>query len=110
MTKIKVEVTDADIRHGQSGNCWRCPVALAIKRVTRAQEVNVTAIDVSVWGDSVVLDTPPTSSAWTTKRLSDPCWSLERVQLPTVVRAWIRAFDDNKPVRPFFFHLEVPWL
>ena len=80
---IRVQVTQEDIDQGEADNCFDCPVALALKRVTGAViEVNNSFAIV----DGVAIRLPPT------------------------VEIWIANFDYNGPdaVKPFSFSLELP--
>lgn len=39
--RVRVEVTQNDIRKGRRGDCANCPIARAVKRVTRVQNALV---------------------------------------------------------------------
>lgn len=86
MSKITVEVTADDIRHGQRGTCDRCAVARAVCRTFRC-EPDVIAID----GDWLIFVNTPYLC----------------IDLPQTVRDFIDAFDNEQPVQPFTFELEA---
>ena len=81
MKTIEVEVTERNIKQGLLGMEEYCPVALAIKRVTRLRNVFV--------GGGVI---------------ETEKWS---VKMPVKVRKFIGRFDDEKPVQPFKFTLKI---
>ena len=80
--RTKVRVTQADI-DASLGGCSDCPVALAINRATG-------------WDD-----------AWVTKASLMRDHTGEFVQpLPERARAFVRAYDEGRPIRPFTFFIE----
>ena len=82
-TRIKVDVTQEDIDHGVQSDCRKCPVARAISRALGFQVEAYSTI--GIW-------------------LSDS----DKVPTPAIASAFIRQFDEFKPVSPFSFDLEVP--
>jgi hypothetical protein len=44
---MKIEITQKDIDEGRPGNCWECPLALAVKR-TIAPKYSTVAVHKSV--------------------------------------------------------------
>lgn len=74
---MRVEVTAEDIAKGRRSSCSRCPIARALKRAGFA--------DVSVYNYEF--------------------WHGENgeARLPRSAQAFIRRFDDKKPVTPFVF-------
>jgi hypothetical protein len=48
MKRLKVTVTQEDIDEGERGECSRCPIALAIKRVFSNTFVSVNGADARV--------------------------------------------------------------
>jgi len=81
--KTLIEVTAEDIAKGIPKVCAACPVALAIKRVTgrgaSVMQLYIGFHDGSGWIDS-----------------------------PREVLPFVRAFDNEQPVKPFSFELDVP--
>ena len=79
---MHIEVTQYDIDHGSVGSCYRCPVAIAVKRHTHARWVTVTPEEIDIEGES-----------YTT---------------PREVARFIRHFDKRSAKKPFTFELSKP--
>jgi hypothetical protein len=77
---MRVAVTAKDITDGERGNSLRCPVALALKRITGR--------------DWEVL-----------KTVAYPTGSTERYPLPLAATAWLAHSDAGADVEPFAFAL-----
>jgi hypothetical protein len=75
---VTVSVTPKDIQSGQHGSTCQCPIALAVERVMPGR--------IHVFDDGVYAN-----------RLF--------AKLPKHARAFIAAFDDQKPVKPLRFSL-----
>ena len=78
---MKIEVTAEDIEKGNQGNCWRCPVALALMRAFQTNRVSVTGPYAQIKG--------------------------ERFDLPNKVQRFISSFDKGTDVTPFTFQLPL---
>lgn len=76
---MRIDVTQEHIDKGLTGSCSRCPVALAL------WDVGIPAV--------VHYDTAETYR--------------DEIILPVSARAFIAAFDDGEPVKPFHFDIEV---
>jgi hypothetical protein len=87
---ITINVTQEDIDHGEKGMCRKCPISLAIQRVTNFDYCYVNDIFVSFYN-------------------GDPLEELLiKKQLPEVARKFIRIFDGNiGDVFPFSFELDM---
>jgi len=81
--KRKIEVTTGNIRKGVASEVYHCPVALAIKRTLKIDNVYV-------------------AQDMTSFRFNDTEFDLS---LPVRVINWIDRFDDRKEVKPFSFML-----
>ena len=81
-TTYMVEVTQRDIDDGEPRNCYMCPVALALQRVT----------GLSVDVDGPILYLFPMHAS-----------KLLYCYAPVPVRAFMNRFDTGKPVQPFTF-------
>lgn len=79
---MKVSVTEQDIKEGEKGNCWHCPVALALKRAT-GREVSVRALN---WG------------------FKDGAGFYD---LPQSARLFINEFDRWGKEEPFSFEVDI---
>ena len=86
MKTVRVEVTAEDIEEGQPNMCRACPVALAIRRATKAEEVFVIR----------------------TATIYPPAGMSYVVALPYEVITFIERFDLDAHVEPFEFSLEIP--
>ena len=78
--KLHVEVTAEDIAAGEQDSCERCPIALAILRVTDSEYVRVEY-----------------ERIWLDRTLCTP---------PKKARDFMSAFDDGKTVKPFSFTID----
>lgn len=81
---LTVEVTAQDIAEGREGDCWHCPIALALTRAVGGEPVHVNFSDISDGG-----------GGWYRK-------------LPTEAVSFQRWFDRGDPVEPFSFKVRVP--
>lgn len=79
--KVTIEVTPEDIVDGERFNSCRCPIALATKRVLPDRPVDVHRAGMIVGGDEI--------------------------KLPWRAQDFIARFDDEKPVDPITFEIEV---
>lgn len=93
--KLKVEVTEEDIKEGCRLSPNLCPVARA---VSRARNPGKSPLDEGY------------ESAWVTQGVTR--FSLEsladRAENPPEVTLFIIRFDTQVPVQPFTFELEIP--
>jgi hypothetical protein len=81
---ITVSITDSDIDNGTRGDCWKCPVALALWRATGEKYI--------VWSGNAY-----------------PLGRRDRnVILPNSVQSWIGRFDRSEFPKPMEFQLTVP--
>jgi hypothetical protein len=82
LTGVTVTVTAADIQRGSAADPLRCPIALAMKRVTRRKVcVNVAEVHVGNVG------------------------SRDVYELPRRADRFMDAFDFGHPVKPFSFKI-----
>ena len=90
MVGMQVYVTPKDIRLGIAGICAECPTALAIQRRVKPLGYIVASVSgryVSTFGNMAAFHFKPTDS----------------------VVAFVAAFDDYEPVKPFRFKLpDIP--
>ena len=85
MTRVRVSVTAEDIAQGKPYVCWGCPVAIAMTRT---------------------LGYPVAVDEW---RWFMEEGSVRRLHgLPDAVQAFVKAYDQQQPVAPFSFTVEVP--
>lgn len=77
---IQVRVMQRDIDRGHRSDCFKCPIALALKRAFPRREFEVGFGFVS-------FEKGPT------------------ISLPTKAREFIDAFDNKQPVKPFTFRI-----
>ena len=84
--RVRVEVTKNDIRRGRCGDCSNCPIARAVKRATKIQNVNVDedSISISNDGQSLYIDS------------SQKC------------TRFVQKFDSGEKVKPIVFLINVP--
>lgn len=87
--KETITVTQADIKAANTIStnnppCIACPIAQAVRRLHPDWKVRRKQIDNGLDSGAVVVD------------------------LPSVATAFIDAFDEAKPVKPFSFTIEVP--
>lgn len=89
MDKVKVSVTDYDIAKGQSLS-GSCPIALAIKRI--------------------IVDTiyPNVSALGIMFKLSSTGAVQYQVDLPIDAKDFVYNFDEQNPVGPFDFEVDIP--
>ena len=86
---VTVQVTSEDIAHGLSGNCDRCPVALAIRRLL----LPGIFVRAGTWFFAL-------------HRGSDV--SQYNQMLPGQAVDFITAFDSGKTPEPFEFQIDIP--
>jgi hypothetical protein len=86
--KIKVEVTEKDIKRGKPVSCSGCPIALAFRRATKTTSSSKRMKYVDVSGGYV---------GFVYK--NDDYW----VDLPRRAQNFIHKFDLGKSVKPFSF-------
>lgn len=82
--KLKLKVTNRDIKEGNAGTTDSCPVALAALRAGFEEP--------SVSDNKIELKTPAGSTL--------------RIRTPRSVAKFIERFDEDKSVRPGTFTLE----
>jgi hypothetical protein len=80
-----IKVTRNDISRGESHSCSLCPVARAIRRAFPGKTVTVGCALVNVDG-------------------------YRTIELPPMVRNFIRDFDSKRPVTPISFRIPKPVL
>ncbi len=80
-----VSVTEEDIKWGTPRTCYSCPVALALCRELGWHGADVTERFVT--------------------RIDEEGDSVETFCTPAVVTRFVKAFDANRPVKPFSFTL-----
>lgn len=80
MTKLTVRVTQGDIDKGAAGSHCNCPIALAVKRLTGANDVSVNCDDIY--------------------------FGYKIFPLPPKVSKFILSFDFHQPVKPFQFTIK----
>lgn len=89
MSAITCSVTQEDIDNGESGDCYRCAVALAMARATGDDGANVHEHE------------------WELRLEVEGC----SIPAPDRVRAFVRAFDepgrggDPSAIKPFSFQI-----
>jgi hypothetical protein len=79
---VAVEVTQDDIDNGVAGSHTKCPIALALRRLTGFGGATVGYTSCGPYH--------------------------ERYYLPAYARKFIGAFDSDKPVKPFTLELTEP--
>ena len=99
MKKYKINVTVEDIQNGEPGNCKKCAVALAVKRVFPNKEVEIKTHekgDIDIWSDEgdvyIALD--------------DKLYEFD-FDLNKKLYTFIDRFDSEYGVNPFEFDLET---
>jgi hypothetical protein len=80
---MHIVVTPEDIAVGLKGDCYRCPVALALERVTGDTDANIFQQGYTLWIEA---------------------WS-RCIPAPYPVLRFIRDFDDEVQVQSFAFDL-----
>lgn len=80
---MRIEVTESDIVHGARWDCDNCPIALAIERATH--QANCWSV---LWNRA----TSPLGTVW----------------LPDEAKDFIDNFDNERPVAPFSFDVDLP--
>lgn len=81
---MKVIVTERHIKAGKRGDCWNCPIALAI--------CDVTGLGMDAYRVMVL---PARATVGGT-----------RYELPAAAKTFVADFDDKEPVSPFVFELK----
>jgi len=103
--QLSVSVTKEDIKYGQPGSCYTCPVALAARRALQISAtgyssvaVGLTVITLSAAGDSIMLENP--ARVYNFVNTLDSCFKVRDPSPLQRLRRWWY-------VRPFTFTLEV---
>lgn len=89
MPRVLIAVTQRDIDESDPADPFSCPVACAVRRRIDSSAYIVTVVD------SVRFRRPD----------SRRCY---RSRLSAAVDKWITRFDDDKPVKPIRFYLNIP--
>lgn len=94
--QVQVDVTEEDIANGKRREATCCPYALAITRA--CSQFGIKETSVSPYGNNVVIDLW-IGRAWVSNsaKLTDPPHADN-----------IRRFDDDGPMEPTSFVLEIP--
>ena len=100
--KMKIKVTNQDIKEGFRGSCYDCPVALAFKREVKTAFQNGHAFSRS--GRYVSAQIGPNVGA--ERILYREVHEWDSYTLPKKAQTFIKRFDDGKPVKPFTFEIE----
>ena len=79
-----VKVTKRDIQRGERINSRKCPVALALRRLTTRD----------IWVGI--------STIW------ERGFKRKEVKLPKAAQVFIERFDDERAVKPFTFKITLP--
>lgn len=85
---VRIEVSQEDITRGIPGECDACPIALAAARAGLERP--------RIFSDRMHFG-PQTESG-----------VRPRLDLPKIAQAFIFDFDEEEPVSPFAFDLELP--
>ncbi len=83
MSEIQIDVTRDDIDAGVQSHCYACPIALAFKRATGADLVEVDELGAGWYDIEAMTD--------------------RAVAIPDVAARFIHAFDAGRDVQPFSF-------
>ena len=78
---MRFNVTPKDIREGIADNCIKCPVARSLARRFPNQGIYVSPYTIAI-GDTYYL-------------------------MPGIVKRFIEKFDNNEPVKPFSFLIDL---
>lgn len=84
-----VEVTQEDIASGSPRNCWRCPVALSVRRHMKSM-----GVDVSIGRSTVRFHNYPAR--------------VVTMPMPDEISDRIFEFDEGRQMLPFSFELDIP--
>jgi hypothetical protein len=84
MTTYTIDVTQEDIDRGERAKCMRCPIARAMQRVFPVNKVSVFGAITWIGND----------------RYSD---------LPDEAQQFIMYFDEDEPVEPFSFTINLSY-
>lgn len=84
MKRLRVEVTEEDIKAGRQGDAYRCPLARAASRADGSH----------TW--------------WFGETLAGRDGVYGHVSQAPRVRRWREAFDDRQKVAPFVFTILIP--
>jgi hypothetical protein len=82
---MKIQVTQHDILYGERGIGCECPVARAVRRTTK-RDAYVNLSSIALVKQNTIL--------------------YEYFKVPKTVKAFIRKFDGNQAVEPFYFFLK----
>lgn len=91
---VQINVTASHIAVGSRHSCQTCPIALAVSEVLHAPPYFA-----SVSPTSVVVDVIPGRGV---------DFEARSLRLSPAVQRFIDAFDDERPVSPFSFELDIP--
>lgn len=80
---MRIQVTAEDIRCGRQQEPSSCPIALAVKRCSGMESVEVSECDVEYGAGRIA-------------------------NLPWKARLFVGQFEDGEPVTPFEFDLDLP--
>lgn len=91
-----IHVTAEDIAAGKQSDCQRCPIALAFKRSTKHEFVEVGMEGISVYNKPI--------DELTHKEIM----AQEPISLPDEAKRFISLFDSNELMSPTSFQLDIP--
>jgi hypothetical protein len=92
MNKIKIEVKKRHIEAGIEGNCYECPVALAV--------LEQTGLEAQINYGKIALYKPVDDGAVVSSHVGS-------VDMPSSVKSFVKKFDGDKKVKPFNFILDL---
>jgi len=81
MKTVKISVTSGDIQEGQRRDCFKCPIARAMKRALPSY--HITAGPNSLIVGTIIIDTP------------------------IICKDFMDEFDNHGEVKPFGFEIEI---
>jgi hypothetical protein len=79
--RVILAITPRDIRDGQRRSCWKCPVALSLKRRFPKADIEVDFEEVRV--------------------------GLKSAEVYRKMEDWMSAFDSGKRVKPTAFCVDI---
>ena len=85
--KTLIKVQKRHINGGERNNPWTCPIACAVKELVGAEYASM----VSVSSQAIQFGA-----------------GVNGIELPQNAQAFIENFDEQQPVKPFRFTLDVP--
>ncbi len=86
--KVQVNVTADDIKKGERGSCWTCPIGLALVRATDSYRMIRAIYDMAAYGRSSYLWGP--------------------IRLPPEASRFIVDFDQGRAALPLSFEIYLP--